>query len=52
MAKPKPEDVSIGKFDILATYTYDKARLDGLSIGRAGMTGDRRIPAGPEPSRP
>ena len=30
MAKKKPDDVSIGKFDILATYTYAKSLLDGL----------------------
>jgi hypothetical protein len=29
--KKSPDDVNIGKFDILATYTYAKARLDGLS---------------------
>lgn len=39
MAKPEPEDVSIVKFDILASYTHAKALHDGLSIGRAGMTG-------------
>jgi hypothetical protein len=33
MEKPmsNPEEVLIGKFDILATYTYAKALLDGLS---------------------
>jgi hypothetical protein len=31
MAKKQPsDDVSIGKFDILATYTYAKALLDGM----------------------
>ncbi len=30
MAKSKPDDVSIGKFDILATYAYAKALLGGL----------------------
>lgn len=30
MAKTPSSDVSIGKFDILATYTYAKALLDGL----------------------
>jgi hypothetical protein len=30
MAKKSPGDVSMGKFDILATYTYAKALLDGL----------------------
>jgi len=39
MAKPEPEDVSIGKFDILVTYIYAKALHDGLSIGPARMTG-------------
>jgi hypothetical protein len=29
MAQRSPDDVSIGKFDILATYTYAKALLDG-----------------------
>ena len=28
--KHEPGDVSIGKFDVLATYTYAKALLDGL----------------------
>jgi hypothetical protein len=31
MATRKPDDVSIGKFDILSTYTYAKALLDGES---------------------
>ncbi len=38
MAKRRPpDDVSIGKFDILATYTYTYAqvRLDGLDDGEA-----------------
>ena len=39
MAKKKPDDVSIGKFDILATYTYAKALLDGLSDGEAKERG-------------
>ena len=40
MAKTKPaEDVSIGKFDILATYTYAKALLDGLPEGEAKERG-------------
>ena len=30
MAKKLPGDVSIGKFDILATYAYAKALLDGM----------------------
>src|SRR5438105_15496060 len=48
MAKPSTRDVSIGKFDILATYTYAKALLDGTpadaakergKIGRASCRG-------------
>jgi hypothetical protein len=39
MAKKKPDDVSIGKFDILATYTYAKALLDGLDDGEARERG-------------
>src|SRR5690348_2134580 len=39
MAKPKPGDVSIGKFDILATYTYARALLDGLPVGEAKEKG-------------
>jgi hypothetical protein len=39
MAKPKSGDVSIGKFDILATYTYAKALLDGLSDDEAKQRG-------------
>ena len=40
MAKAKPvEDVSIGKFDILATYTYAKALLDGSPEGEAKERG-------------
>ncbi len=39
MAKKKPDDVSIGKFDILATYTYAKALLDGLPEGEAKERG-------------
>ena len=31
MAKSKPGDVSIGKFDILATYTYAHALLSGMN---------------------
>jgi hypothetical protein len=29
-SKRPPDDASIGRFDILATYTYARARLDGL----------------------
>ena len=40
MAKKKPADeVSIGKFDILATYTYAKALLDGLDDDEAKQRG-------------
>jgi hypothetical protein len=39
MAKKKPEEVSIGKFDILATYTYAKGLLDGLEDGEAKERG-------------
>ena len=40
MAKKKPaDDVSIGKFDILATYTYAKGLLDGLDEGGAKERG-------------
>jgi hypothetical protein len=34
-----PDDVSIGKFDILATYTYAKSLLEGLSEGEAKEKG-------------
>src|SRR4051794_25578692 len=39
MARSKPDDVSIGKFDILATYTYAKGLLDGLPDGEARERG-------------
>ena len=40
MAKKKPaEDVSIGKFDILATYTYARGLLDGLEDEEARERG-------------
>jgi hypothetical protein len=40
MAKKRtPDDVSIGKFDILATYTYAKALLDGLDDDEAKQRG-------------
>ena len=39
MAKKKPDDVSIGKFDIMATYAYAKALLDGLTDGEAKERG-------------
>jgi hypothetical protein len=37
--KPQPSVVSIGKFDILATYTYAKALLDGLDDGETKQRG-------------
>jgi hypothetical protein len=37
--KRGPGDVSIGKFDILATYTYAKGLLDGLEDGEAKERG-------------
>ena len=40
MAKKRsPDDVSIGKFDILATYTYAQARLDGMADDEAKQRG-------------
>jgi hypothetical protein len=40
MAKSKvPGDVSIGKFDILATYTYARALLSGMSADEAKVRG-------------
>ena len=40
MAKKQPsDDVSIGKFDILATYTYAQALLDGLNDDEAKQRG-------------
>jgi hypothetical protein len=37
--KQPPDDVSIGKFDILATYTYAHALLDGLDDDEAKQRG-------------
>ena len=37
--KQPPSDVSIGKFDILATYTYAQALLDGLDNEEAKQRG-------------
>ena len=37
--KQPPSDVSIGKFDILATYTYAQALLDGLDDDEAKQRG-------------
>src|SRR5262245_43130871 len=40
MAKKRPpKDVSIGKFDILATYTYAHALLNGLDDDEAKQRG-------------
>ncbi len=40
MAKQQPPgDVSIGKFDILATYAYAKALLDGMDDDEAKQRG-------------
>ena len=40
MAREQPaESVPIGKFDILATYTYASALLDGLDDGEAKQRG-------------
>ena len=39
MSKKEPEDVSIGKFDILATYTYARALLDGSPEGESKERG-------------
>ncbi len=38
-AKQRRDDVSIGKFDILATYTYAQALLDGLDADEAKQRG-------------
>lgn len=37
--RPPPDDVSIGKFDILATYTYACALLDGVDADAAKQRG-------------
>jgi len=37
--KQPPSDVSIGKFDILATYTYAQALLDGMEDDEAKQRG-------------
>ncbi|MGA2706138.1 MAG: hypothetical protein ABSH35_34300 [Isosphaeraceae bacterium] len=37
--KQPPDNVSIGKFDILATYAYAKALLDGLNDDEAKQRG-------------
>ena len=40
MAKKEPsDDVSIGKFDILATYTYAQALFDGMTDDEAKQRG-------------
>jgi hypothetical protein len=39
MAKKPPNEVSIGKFDILATYVYAQALLHGLEDDEAKQRG-------------
>jgi hypothetical protein len=39
MAESQPTEVSIGKFDILATYTFAKALLDGMLDDEAKQRG-------------
>ena len=39
MTKKSPDDVSIGKFDILATYTYAHALLNGMTDDEAKQRG-------------
>ena len=39
MARSPSSDVSIGKFDILATYTYAQALLDGMNDDEAKQRG-------------
>jgi hypothetical protein len=39
MARQSPEHVSIGKFDILATYTYAHAMLSGMDADEAKQRG-------------
>jgi hypothetical protein len=39
MAKKPAADLSIGKFDILATYTFAQARLDGMQEDEAKQRG-------------
>ncbi len=39
MTKNRPDEVLIGKFDILATYTYAKGLLDGLTEDEAKQRG-------------
>ena len=39
MAKKQPDDLSIGKFDILATYAYAQALLDGRTDDEAKQRG-------------
>src|ERR1700710_674938 len=39
MAKQNPAEISIGKFDILATYTYARALLDGLPVSESKERG-------------
>ena len=39
MSNKPPNDVSIGKFDIFATYTYAQALLDGMTDDEAKQRG-------------
>ena len=39
MEKKHPAEVSIGKFDILATFTYARALLDGLPVSESKERG-------------
>src|SRR3954469_11812427 len=39
MATKRADDVSIGKFDVLATYTYAKALLEGAEDSEARERG-------------
>ena len=49
MAKKKPDDVSIGKFDILATYTYAKALSTASTTTRPRSGAWWRRSWGPRP---
>jgi hypothetical protein len=49
MPRKKPGAVSIGKFDILATYVYSKALLDGLNESEAKERARVAAIMGPRP---
>ena len=51
VAKPKPDDVSIGKFDILATCAYAEALLGGHSESEAKERGMVAAIMGPRRAR-